>query len=484
MSIHHNPFHSPCIVDQKDLNEAMMMAISEVALRNVDHCAELFKISVRLAKRFALMRLQGTLSFGQFDQILDLATTPSPMWRVVMDAQDVEAMQKAQIPMKRVYLEPYRHIVAKLNEQVILTLLRYTSHIRTAALVSGLGNKDFMDVIVNASCSSLLQSAKNMGRPMIELTINESYLDRIFSPTGGVPLKASVRGLISRVMCSWKDYSALTQALDQEISEVEPEPERKVGRPTAVFLSSGEADTIEQLVMHGVNSKTILAFTRSEINPAQLRKLRMQVDVRIDTFNAEKGPSRFQDSNAAVWGSATRRLIATSILAHQRILVSMGVSTHAAFVEAYEHYSLHYKDADCHLSLARMISAVYLPMRAGFVQLSYCDHCSSMHLLHESYPNAVECPVCSLVKFKKWGKGGSCESGVKVKESEANITKLRGNKFRFPKSRKNAAAGQWFEKKDCATLSAIRSESDPLVGWMHMGQRHAQGMAVEPRFGS
>jgi hypothetical protein len=400
MNTSNNPFYAPCIVDQKDLNEAMIVAISEVAQCNAHHCAELFGMPLKLAERFARMAQQDVQSVGALDPLQDLATTPSALWRVVMSAQDVACMQKKPQPMAKFYLEPYRHIVAKLNEQVILTLLRYTAHPATAALVSGLGNLALIQALATASCSTLLQSAKNMGRPLVELTINELFIDRIFSSHQGTPVKAALRGLMARVMCTWQDFSELTESIDDELRSVSPERLRKIGRPTAVFLPQGEADTIAQLIAHGVSTKTILTFTRSEINSSQVRKLRLVADSQPAAADAFE-PSRFQDSNAAVWGSATRRLIVTSIFAHQRILVSLGVNPHAAFVQAYGHYNVHYKDHSNHMSLARLISAVYMPLRGGQVHLAHCGLCGTMHLLHDGYHNAVDCPVCALAKFKR-----------------------------------------------------------------------------------
>jgi hypothetical protein len=413
MHTNNNPFYAPCIVDQKDLNEATIVAISEVALCNVHHCAELFGIPLKLAERFASMAQQGAQSVGTLDPLLDLATTPSALWRVVMSAQDVASMQKTLIPMAKFYLEPYRDIVAKLNAQVILTLVRYTAHPETAALVSGLGNRELMQAMATASCSTLLQSAKNMGRPLVELTINELFIDRIFSSHQGAPVKASLRGLMARVMCTWQDFSTLTKSIDDELRVEPPERLRKIGRPTAVFLPQGEADTIAQLIAHGVSTKTILTFTRSEINSSQVRKLRLVADSEPLTCDVV-ALSRFQDSNAAVWGSATRRLIVTSIFAHQRILVSLGVNPHAAFVQAYGHYNLHYKDGLNHMSLARLISAVYMPLRAGQVHLAHCGVCATMHLLHDAHHNAVDCPVCTLAKFKKLARRSGENSDVLV----------------------------------------------------------------------
>ena len=320
-------------------------------------------------------------------------------------------MQRGAVPMAKPYLEPYRTVVARLNEQVVLTLLRYTAQPRTAALVSGLGNHEFMTAMSTASCSTLLQSAKNVGRPLVELTINETYLDRVFSTATGVPVAAPMRGLLARVMCTWKDYALLSEALEREAEDTAPRRVPKIGRPTAVFLPPGEADTIKQLIAHGVSTKTILAFTRSEVNSAQVRRLRETADAALLPEEAPATPPSFQDSNAAVWGSATRRMIVTSIFAHQRILVSLGLNPQAAFVEAYEHHAAHYGDPANRLSLSRLISAVFMPMRSAQVHLGRCDECGTMHLVHDGHHNGIECPVCALAKFKKLGRAATLRTG-------------------------------------------------------------------------
>jgi hypothetical protein len=419
----HSPFEVPCIVDQKDLNEAAITAIAEVAQRNPHHCAELFGIPLKIAERFVRMAKQASRSKdGQLDNLLDLATTPAPLWRLNMSVHDMAQMQQHTIPMVQFYLEPYRSIIAKLNEQVILTLMRYGNRPSNAVLVGGIGNPQLLAAMAQVSCSTLLRSAHNLGRPLVTLTINEVYLDRIFDPLRPQPIHAALRGLMARVSCTWENFSTLTRSIDQEAAQVTPDRERKIGRPTAIFLPEGEAQTITELVTHRVPTKTILAFTRSEINPAQVRKLRMAVHANESLSNEN---SRFQDTNLAVWGNATRRLIVTAVFAHQRMLMSLGLHAHAAFVEAYAHYNTYYKDEINHLSLGRMISAVYMPMREGLVQLGYCGVCTSMHLLHETHQNGVECPVCALLKFNKLARHCAAKSEVSCRPSSARKAKRR-----------------------------------------------------------
>ncbi|MEY4564378.1 MAG: hypothetical protein RLZZ618_3655 [Pseudomonadota bacterium] len=400
--------NSPCIVDQKDLNEALVTAMAHVAERSPQHCVEIFGISLRLALRFANMARQAHLPHGDADALIDLATTPAAVWRVVMTPRDVEDMQRGRAPMAAPHLEVYREVLTTLNEQVILLLLRYATQPRLAALVSGLGHDGLMQAMASASCSTLLQSAGHAGRPLVELTITETYLDRVFSTPTGVPVPPAMRALLARVMCQWDDYATLTRTLDHEANAVRPLREVRIGRPTAVFLPPGEADTIRQLIDHGVSTKTILSFTQSEVNSAQVRRLRQAADEALanapmQSANDPESP-RIHDSNAAVWGSAARRLMVTAIFAHQRVLVSLGLSPHAAFVDAYEYHCAHHKDPAQHMSLSRLISAVFNPLRRGEVHLGYCHDCGTMHLAHDGHHNGIECPVCALAKFNKLGR--------------------------------------------------------------------------------
>lgn len=413
-----NALHAAATVDQKDLNEAVITAVAAVARQNIHHCAELFDIPVRLAQRFASMALQSEDRHSIVDPLEDLATTPTALWRVTMTLDDVAQMQRGPEAAGSPHLERYRGVVSSLNQQVVLMLLRYATQPRLAALVSGLGSQAVMDAMSSASCSTLVQSAGHVPRPLIRLTINEVYLDRVFSTLSGFPIDPTLRALVARTLCRWDDFVAISDTVDRELAEPRPERVTKIGRPTAVFLPPGEADTIRQLIAHGVSTRTILQFTRSEVNCAQVRRLRRAADeVRDNQADAHPAPPdielpRTHDSNAAVWGSAVRRLLVTSIFAHQRVLVSLGLPPHAAFVEAYEFYAIHHKDPANPLSLSRLISAVFSPMREGLVHLGHCTECGTMHLSHDGHHNGIECPVCALAKFNKLGRPSTFRAGA------------------------------------------------------------------------
>jgi hypothetical protein len=413
---HEQPFYEPYIVDQKDLNETLVMAIAEVARCNIHHCAELFSVPISLASRFALMAQNVSCSAGQSDQLLDLATTPCAVWRINLTCSDVQLMQQRTVAMMRPYLEPYRTIVAKLNEQVILTLLRYVAQPKIAALVSGLADPTLMSAMAGVSCSTLLQSAKNIGRPLVFLTINELFIDRIFSLENGITVHASTRGLLARVMRTPHEFASDCSTWEQCAIPLEPTKKTaKKGRPVAAVFPPDEVEMIEQLIAQGLNSRAILAFTQTDMTSTYLRRFRQHMQEQTQTktqktfcVDSAAGSSacmfeasRFQDTNLGFWSNGIRRLIGTSIVLHQQILMSIGLTAHAAFFAACEHYNSHYAHPHHHISLTRLISAVYMPMREGLIELAYCRQCSVAYLLHQSYQPVGECPVCSLVKFKK-----------------------------------------------------------------------------------
>jgi len=297
-----------------------------------------------------------------------------------------------------------------------MLLLRYASQPRLVALMCGLRGAEAIAAMAAASCSTFVQSAAQLLRPLVTLTINEVYLDRVFATPNGDPVDAGLRALLARTLCSWEDCVALTAGLEREAAEPRPVRVPKIGRPTAVFLPPGEADTIQQLIAHGVSTPVILQFTRSEVNSAQVRRLRQTADrlpAPTPPARAEAAPvvlPRTHDSNAAVWGSAVRRMMVTAIFAHQRVLVALGLPPHAAFVEAYEFHMTHHRDPGNPLSLTRLISAVFTPLQQGLVHLGHCSECGTMHLSHDGHHNGIDCPACALAKFNKLGRPAACRT--------------------------------------------------------------------------
>lgn len=410
MEMSQNSLHAACVIDQKDLNETVIGAVATVARQNIHHCAELFGLPVRLAQRFASMAVQSDDRHAEVDPLEDLATTPTALWRVRLTARDIADMQRGTPAASAPHLDRYRPVIRQLNEQVAMLLLRYASQPRLVALMCGLHGREAIAAMSAASCSTLVQSAGQLLRPLAALTINETYLDRVFSTATGYPVEPGLRALLARTLCTWDDCVVLTTGVEREIAEPRPVRVTKIGRPTAVFLPPGEADTIRQLIAHGVSTPVILQFTQSEVNSAQVRRLRQTADRHAPLHvAAEPAPTglvlpRTHDSNAAVWGSAVRRMMLAAIFAHQRVLVALGLPPHAAFVDAFEFHTLHHRDPLNPLSLSRLISALFSPLRDGLVHLGHCSECGTLHLAHDGHHNGIECPACALAKFNKLGR--------------------------------------------------------------------------------
>jgi len=114
-----------------------------------------------------------------------------------------------------------------------------------------------------------------------------------------------------------------------------------------------------------------------------------------------------------LWGSAHRRLSATAIFCLQRRLVDAGVEAFEAMVWAYDYYACTY-DADCGVSLSRMLKDVFTPMREGAdTHLGHCAKCGVVHLVHEEKVGIIECPVCVLARSGKFGQRRARAGGDK-----------------------------------------------------------------------
>ena len=118
--------------------------------------------------------------------------------------------------------------------------------------------------------------------------------------------------------------------------------------------------------------------------------------VRTRPKRAKNTPRDRTRDNRDLWGSAYRRLSATAIFRLQRRLVDAGQPAFEAMVHAYDYYALNY-DADCGVSLSRMLKDVFSSMREGTdTRVAHCARCGILHLSHEEKSGIIECPVCVL----------------------------------------------------------------------------------------
>ena len=140
----------------------------------------------------------------------------------------------------------------------------------------------------------------------------------------------------------------------------------------------------------------------SDVRAAQLRGIAESLNRKP---KRERGAPRDRTrDHRDLWGSAHRRLSATAIFCLQRRLVDAGVEAFEAMVWAYDYYACTY-DADCGVSLSRMLKDVFTPMREGAdTHLGHCAKCGVVHLAHEEKIGIIECPVCVLARSGKFGQ--------------------------------------------------------------------------------
>ena len=140
---------------------------------------------------------------------------------------------------------------------------------------------------------------------------------------------------------------------------------------------------------------------KASVRATQLRGIAETLNPKA---KREKGAPRDRSrDHRDLWGSAQRRLTATGIFRLQRRLVASGVDTFEAMVRAYDYYATTY-DADCGVSLSRLLKDVFTPLREGSeTHLSHCAKCSVIHLAHEEKSGIIECPVCVLSRAGKYG---------------------------------------------------------------------------------
>jgi hypothetical protein len=143
-------------------------------------------------------------------------------------------------------------------------------------------------------------------------------------------------------------------------------------------------------------------LARSDVRAAQLRGIAETLNPRP---KRERGAPRDRSrDHRDLWGSAHRRLTATAIYRLHRRLADAGVDAFEGMVRAYDYYASTY-DADCGVSLSRMLKDVFSAMRQGNeTHLSHCLKCGVVHLSHEEKTGIIECPVCVLARAGRFGQ--------------------------------------------------------------------------------
>jgi hypothetical protein len=390
------------LTDQKLLNEELVASIAEVALINVQHCADLFEIPRSLALRIKGLHVNGDFSPTHRDVLLDLATTPAPLWRISLSSNDLRQMTSVQSPMFASELEPYRPIVARLNRLVVGMLVRYANDPILAALVCGVTNVSLLHAVQEAACVTLLDCAGNPGRPLLEARITHAMLDRFFITCDGEPADPTLCALVATTTVCESEFSVL-----ERDAEAEAEALRLASPFHPAPLKPKRSGKAPSILLNPEDGQLVVKMLAYRVKPSDIERCLPDRGVRtlqIERLQSELFPKTKDVRDAQqIWASATRRLQATSVLLKQRALIALGLMPLHALVEAFD-FHVKYQAPDAMLSLPRLLKDVFAPSQGSQdVRFKHCPDCATVHLSNEHKLGSLECPVCCLVYRKKLG---------------------------------------------------------------------------------
>ena len=383
--------------DQKTLNEELIEGLVEVARRNPQHAVELFGVPLGVAMRLA------ALPDAQLD---DLATTPVALWRPALTERLVR-----RLPERRAMLTPdhevYRPLVKRINRLALATFVRYADDPASAALVCDITDREVIRALQELPAFAFLEWGGNPGTLLAVPRLSDALIDRLLrADDDGV--EHGLRGLLALTQCCEQEFALIRHAVQQESAAYRvaerTEVSKRSGRPPSTFLMPGTSSLILAMLRHQMRPTEVedRMLATSDVRAAQLRGIAEALHPKP---KRDKGAPRDRTrDHRDLWGSAHRRLSATAIFCLQRRLVDAGVEAFEAMVWAYDYYACAY-DADCGVSLSRMLKDVFTPMREGAdTHLGHCAKCGVVHLAHEEKIGIIECPVCVLARAGKFGQ--------------------------------------------------------------------------------
>lgn len=391
---------SAILTDQKLLNEELIASITEVALVNVQHCADLFEIPCSLAQRLRDMHLGCDPLTSGLDGLLELALTPAPLWKFSLSPNDLRRMGTHRSAMFASELEPYRPVVARLNRLVVGMLVRYAHDPVLSALVCGVTDALLLRTVQEAACVTLLDGAGNPGRPLLDVRLTHALLDRFFVTCDAKPAEPGLRALVALTAVCHSDFAVLERDAEaQALHDASPfareaiRPKRS-GKAPAVLLHPEEGNLVIKMLSHRVKPGDIeRCLPNRGVGALQIERLQSQLypDVK-----------HVRDAQQ-IWASATRRLHATCVLLNQRALMALGMPPLTALVEAFDFHVQH-QVSQVAVGLPRLLKDVFAPMNtAGPVRFNRCVDCQAVHLSNENKLGSLDCPLCCLVYRKKLG---------------------------------------------------------------------------------
>ena len=383
--------------DQKTLNEELIEGLVEVARRNPQHAVELFGVPLGVAMRLAAM------PDAQLD---DLATTPVALWRPALTERLVRRLPERR-PMLTPDHEVYRPLVKRINRLALATFVRYADDAASAALVCDITDREVIRALQELPAFAFLEWGGNPGTLLAVPRLSDALIDRLLRPDDD-GVEPGLRGLLALTQCCEQEFALIRHAVAAESAAYRVAERAAVskrsGRPPASFLMPGTSSLILAMLRHQMRPTEVedRMLATSDVRAAQLRGIAEALNPKP---KRDKGAPRDRTrDHRDLWGSAYRRLSATAIFCLQRRLVDAGVEAFEAMVWAYDYYAYTY-DADCGVSLSRMLKDVFTPMREGSdTHLGHCAKCGVVHLAHEEKIGIIECPVCVLARAGKFGQ--------------------------------------------------------------------------------
>jgi hypothetical protein len=382
--------------DQKTLNEELIEGLVEVAQRNPQHAVELFGVSLGVAMRLAAM------PDAQLD---DLATTPVALWRPALTERLVRRLPERR-PMLTPDHEVYRPLVKRINRLALATFVRYADDPASAALVCDITEPGVIRALQELPAFAFLEWGGNPGTLLAVPRLGDALIDRLLR-TDDEGVEPGLRALLALTQCCEQEFALIRNAVHKEAAAhcaaQRAEVNKRSGRPPSSFLMPGTSSLILAMLRHQMRPTEVedRLLATSDVRAAQLRGIAEALNPKP---KRDKGAPRDRTrDHRDLWGSAHRRLSATAIFRLQRRLVDSGVEAFEAMVWAYDYYACTY-DADCGVSLSRILKDVFSPMREGTdTHLSHCVKCGVVHLSHEEKSGIIECPVCVLARAGKYG---------------------------------------------------------------------------------
>jgi hypothetical protein len=383
--------------DQKTLNEELIEGLVEVARRSPQHAVDLFGVTLGVAMRLAAM------PDAQLD---DLATTPVALWRPALTGRLVRRLPERR-PMLTPEHEVWRPLVKRINRLALATFVRYADDPASAALVCDITDPEVIHALQELPAFAFHEWGGNPGTLLAVPRLTDALIDRLLrADDDGV--EPNLRGLFALTQCCEQEFALIRHAVQQESAAyrvaARASVSKRSGRPPANFLMPGTSSLILAMLRHQMRPTEVedRMLATSDVRAAQLRGIAETLNPKI---KRDKGAPRDRTrDHRDLWGSAHRRLSATAIFCLQRRLVDAGVEAFEAMVWAYDYYACSY-DADCGVSLSRMLKDVFTPLREGAdTHLGHCAKCGVVHLAHDEKIGIIECPVCVLARAGKFGQ--------------------------------------------------------------------------------